>query len=308
MIERIPAGDRAAWLELRAKDVTASAAAALLNVHPFITAYELWALKTGRITEDPEETGPMRRGRLLEPVAVQLLREERPAWDIRHNSGSKQVYLRDSSIRIGATPDIIAMDPERGLGVVQVKTVEPGVFRQKWHDDNGDLQPPLWIVIQAIIEAKLTGSSWAAVAPLVVGFGVEMPIIDIPIHEGVYERIAGEVKAFWQRIADDVEPDPDYTRDDALLSRLGRGTNGEQIDLSGDNMMPALLEERAELKSRIKADTDRVKVIDTEIVAKIGAYESAFVPGWRIARPLISRKAYSVEATQFRQLKISQSK
>lgn len=308
MIERIHAGDRATWLELRGKDVTASAAAALLNVHPFITAYELWALKTGRINEDPEETAPMRRGRLLEPVAVQMLREERPTWDIRHNSGSKQFYLRDPEVRIGATPDIIAMDPERGLGVVQVKTVEPGIFRQKWHDENGDLQPPLWIVIQAIIEAKLTGSSWAAVAPLVVGFGVEMPVIDIPIHDGVYDRIAGEVTAFWQRIADGVEPDPDYSRDDALLNRLGRGTNGEQIDLSADNMLPGLLAERAELKDRIKVDTDRVKEIDADIVMKIGAHESAHVPGWRISRPLVSRKGFEVKPTQFRQLKISQAK
>jgi predicted phage-related endonuclease len=308
MIERIPASDLASWLALRSLDVTASSAAALLNVHPFMSAYELWALKSGRISEDAEMTPAMERGQLLEPVAVTLLRRERPGWDIRHNTLPRQVYYRDASVRLGATPDIIAMDPERGIGVVQVKTVEPSIFRQKWHDENGDLQPPIWIVIQAIIEAKLTGSSWAAVAPLVVGFGVEMPIIDVPIHDGVYERIAGEVKAFWQRIADGIEPDPDYTRDDALLSRLGRGTNGEQIDLSADNMMPGLLEERAELKGRIKVDTDRCKEIEGEIVAKIGPHESAFVPGWKIARPVISRKGYSVEPTQFRQLKISQSK
>jgi predicted phage-related endonuclease len=304
MIERIPAGDRATWLELRGKDVTASAAAALLGVHPFITAYELWALKAGKIAEDPEETAPMRRGRLLEPVAVQMLREERPDWVITHNTGAAQVYLRDPSVRIGATPDVLAVDPDRGPGLVQIKTVEPGVFRAKWFTD-GEVQPPLWIVIQAIIEAKLTGSSWAAVAPLVVGFGVEMPIVEIPIHEGVYDKISAEVVKFWAMIGAGEEPEPDYSRDDALLSRLDRGDNGLEVDLSTDNMLPELLEERAELKARIKADTERTKDIDSEIITKLGPHERAFIPGWRVSRPTIRRAGYTVQPTTYRQLKIS---
>src|SRR5262245_7287249 len=79
-IERIEYGDREAWLKLRGKDVTASVAGALLGVHEFTTPYGLWALKSGKIAEDPEETGPMRRGRLLEPVAIELIQEEHPDW------------------------------------------------------------------------------------------------------------------------------------------------------------------------------------------------------------------------------------
>lgn len=309
MIERIPAGDRATWLELRKQDVTASSAAALLGVHPFISAFELWALKTGRITEDPEESGPLRRGRLLEPVAVQLLREEKRQWDIRHNTGAKQVYFRDPAIRIGATPDVIAMDPDRpGFGVVQVKTVEPGIFRQKWRNEAGEIEPPIWIVIQALIEAKLTGSSWAAVAPLVVGFGVEMPIIDIPIHEGVYERICAEVQAFWQRIADGVEPSPDYGRDGALLARLLIQDNGQEIDLSADNMLPALLDERETLKGQIKAHETRCDTIDAEIRAKVGEAQVGRLPGWKVSLKTQHTQEYTVRARTTRPIRVTRTK
>jgi predicted phage-related endonuclease len=39
------------WLGLRREDVTASQAAALLGAHPYTTAYQMWADKTGRSSE-----------------------------------------------------------------------------------------------------------------------------------------------------------------------------------------------------------------------------------------------------------------
>src|SRR5262249_6073732 len=63
-IERIRISSREQWLKLRQSDVTASVAAALLGIHPYQTVFALWALKTGKISDDVEETPPMRRGKL----------------------------------------------------------------------------------------------------------------------------------------------------------------------------------------------------------------------------------------------------
>jgi hypothetical protein len=46
----------------------------------------LWALKSGRVAAGAEETAAMIRGRLLEPVALDLLREQRPGWEITQPS------------------------------------------------------------------------------------------------------------------------------------------------------------------------------------------------------------------------------
>lgn len=311
MITKTPAGNRNDWLALRHKDVTASAAAALLGAHPFMTAFELWHLKNGTLKEDPEETPAMQRGRLLEPVAVQLLRELQPDWVIEHNSGRRQVYWRDDARRIGCTPDVL-IDADGKMGIVQIKSVEPNVFAQKWLSEGRlhkretwVVEPPTYVLIQAIIEAMLTGAEVAYVAPLVVMHGLEMPLIQVPLHEPIWARLLSEISQFWKMIEDGEEPEPNWRKDAKLLMDLGRTDNGLEIDLTSDNRMPELLQQRFDAKARIKVDEAIVEECDGEIAEKLGEYERAHVPGWRVARPTVKRKGYEVKPTQFRQFKIS---
>lgn len=303
---RLPAGDRATWLALRQQDVTASSAGALLGVHDYLTPYELWALKTGRWQEDPEETAPMQRGRLLEPVAVQLLQEKRPTWRITHNTGGAQVYLRDPDARLGATPDVFAVDPEReGTGVVQVKSVEPGVFRRKWRDpDTGDVAPPLWIAVQAIVEAHLAGASWAAVAALTVGFGADLEIVPVPIHAGVLDAVRAKVADFWAMVDEGREPAPDYARDGELIARLYADEKPDELDLTLDNRMPELVSEHAALKRQIKDATEKVSAIDAEVKQKLGNHAVALIAGGkRITWKTQSRRGYTVAPSSARVLR-----
>jgi len=302
-IERFAIENRDQWLALRSQDVTASIAGALLGVHPYSTAYGLYLLKKGLIAEDPEETGPMRRGRLLEPVAVQMLREDRPDWTIHDYPIG--YYYRDPDSRIGATPDVLATDEHGKLGIVQIKSVEPSIFRRDWKQEDGSIEPPLWIVIQGIIEAYLTGAEWAAVAPMVIGFGVEMPIIPIPIHAGILERMKFEVAAFWQRIKEGKNYDPDYGKDGALIAKLYPQDNGCEIDLSSDNRVVELvdaLEKARKAKKLVKDDEDLIK---SEIADKMG--EASFArlsDGRRISHKTQLRCGYWVNDTSFRVLRV----
>ena len=304
MIERIsinPDTDREHWLALRRQDVTASVAAALLGVHPFKTRYQLWHEKAGKIQEDEAETQAMIRGRVLEAPAIELLRIDRPKWKVwRPNE-----YVRQTRDRMGATPDAYAIDPERpGFGVVQIKSVEKSIFAKNWRDENGEIEPPLWIVIQALQEAWLSGANWACIVAFVIGYGLELHVIDVPIHEGVIERLRDEVRKFWRSVHDDTPPEPDYAADAALIARLYSEDNGREIDLTGDNSLPAILEERAEIKSRMRADKARLAEIDAEIIAKLGEHERGYLPGWAIKRPLVHRRGYYVEPTSYRNLTI----
>ncbi len=170
------------WLAMRRQDVTASVVGALLGVHEYQTRYGLFALKHGDIEEDIETTGPMMRGVLLEPVALKLLQIEKPDWKLEWNGTPGIIsgrYYRDPDRRLGATPDCFATDPDRGRGIVQIKTTIAPTFRKSWfqqdhggEDDDGSppvAAPPLWVATQAILEANLTGVQWANVAVLVVG-------------------------------------------------------------------------------------------------------------------------------------------
>jgi hypothetical protein len=302
-IERIKIESREQWLALRQPDVTASIAGALLGVHPYSTAFGLFLLKSGKIAEDPEETGPMRRGRLLEPVAVQMLREDKPDWTIHDYPIG--YYYRDPASRIGATPDVLATDEHGKMGIVQIKSVEPSVFRRDWRNEDGTIEPPLWIVVQGIIEAHLTGADWAAVAPMVVGFGVEMPIIPIPIHAGILERIKSEVAAFWNRIETNEPYPPDYGRDGALIAKLYPQDNGREIDLSGDNELPEYVDflEAARAKKKL-AELDE-KTAKAAIADKMGeAAIARLADGRRVSNKLQQRAGYEVSATEFRVLRV----
>lgn len=306
MIERItidPETEREQWLALRRQDVTASVAGALLGVHPYKTRYALWMEKAGRIGEDAAETQAMIRGRVLEAPALALLCIDRPHWRI----WQPNEYLRDPRARMGATPDAYAIDPDRdGRGVIQVKSVEKSAFARNWRDDDGEVEPPLWIVVQAIQEAHLACASWACVVAFVIGFGLELHVIDVPIHQGVIDRLRDETAIFWTSVLAGLPPEPDYGADGALIARLYRDDNGREIDLTGDNALPGILEERAELKDRMRADKARLDEIDAEIIAKLGEHERGFLPGWSIKRPLVNRRGFYVDPTTYRKLTIKQ--
>lgn len=304
MIQTIPISDRASWLAMRRQDVTASAAGCLLGVHEYTSAYGLWATKTGRIPDDGDETPAMRRGRLLEPVVAAMLAEDHPEWAVR----SPGVYLRDPEARLGATPDLFVECPNAGAGIVQVKTTADLIFRQKWRDpDTREVELPLWIAVQAILEAHLSGRQWAKVAVMVVGMGLDLHLIDVPIHEGVIARIRGAVADFWKMVGDGRTPDPDYGRDAAVIERLYAADNGETIDLTSDNTLPAIVEERASLSAEKNAAEKRLKEIKAEILAKVGNHAVARISGGKIiTAKTVRRGAYSVEATQYRDVRIKE--
>lgn len=317
-VERHEIASHAEWLELRKRDVTASQAGALLGVHEYATVFGLHALKSGQVVEDVEVTAPMLRGVLLEPVALQLLKIERPDWKIIWNGTPGTIsgeYYRDPEHRLGATPDCFAFDPDRGRGVIQVKTVPDYLFRRKWlQRDEGDeyvsasgVAPPLWIAVQAILEAHLTGVAWAAVAPLVIGHGLELKIIDVPIHTGVINRLREVTAEFWDRIARNEPPPPDFARDGEMISALYGQDNGKEIDLRGDNALPALLEEREQNMADRRIAQKRLDAIKAELIYKLGPNVAGFLPGWEISNKSQHRKAYAVEATDYRVLRVKKT-
>ncbi|ACL61718.1 YqaJ viral recombinase family protein [Methylobacterium nodulans] len=298
-----PAKDRAGWLALRAPDITASVAGAILGVHEYTTRFELHALKAGHLSEDPTETPAMRRGRLLEDDALQILAEDRPHWKV---TPANNVYLRAPDLRIGCTPDAYAVDPERpGRGVIQVKTTSDFVFRHKWRAE-GEIELPLWIAVQAIVEAKLAKAAWAAVALLVVGHGLDLHVVDIPLHAGIWDRLVEEVRGFWRGVEDGVPPPADYTRDGDALAALYPPDDGLPVlDLSGDNRAPALVDERAAAAAAIRDAEKLKKALDAELVEKLAGHTQATLGDGRlIVRKTQHRASYTVQATSFPQITI----
>ena len=271
--ERVAIKDRASWLALRQKDVTASQVGALFGEHEYVTMLDLWQQKAGVTTGTVEDNPAMRRGRLLEPVAFQLLADERPDWSILPMQD--QFYFRDRLARIGATPDGIAVRPDKpSFGIVQVKTTDSLTFRRKWKPDEhgGEINVPTWIGLQALTEMRLTGAAWASVVLLVVGHGLDIHVVDVEEPEGLWALTQGHVRDFWHSIENNRMPDPDFDRDAKRVVEHYSRKSGETVDLSGDNRIIELVDERARLKAVEAAGSAAEKArkpIEAEIVAKM---------------------------------------
>jgi hypothetical protein len=291
------------WHALRAKVVGASEAGALVGEHEYLTYWGLWARKSGKLPAI-DDNEAMQRGRYLEPVAAQWIRDRNPTWDVV----APRAHWADHEFGIGCTPDLLVDDPERGAGVIQIKSVAPSVFRTSWRGESDVIRPPLWIAIQALVEAYLTGAKWAAVAPLVVDFGIECPVIDIPLHPGIVEHLKTEALGFWQKVLSGEEPSPDYRRDHELIRAALRKEDGSEIDLSQDNELPQLLDDREAAKRIIKDTTTHLDEIDGRLLHKLGAAAIGRFKGGYISAKTINKAAYAVKATSYRQLRVVRDK
>lgn len=296
------------WLALRGRDVTASVVGALFDASPFLSRRALWEAKANNRERLVAETPAMQRGRLLEPVAVQLIAEQHPDWRLHHNAAD-DTYYRDPDIRLGGTPDLLVEAPERGKGIIQIKSVERSIFKSNWVDSEGEIDAPLWIAIQATVEAYLTGASWAAVAALTVGHGIDLQLIEVPLRDGLIEAIKARVVEFWDQVASNTPPDWDYAQDQALIARhFGDGDPEHEIDLTGDNRMPILVAERIALQAERKAAEERITEIDAEVQARLGTAQVAHIgQGLRITWEPSHRAGFSVPPKTYRTLRYPRS-
>jgi len=304
MIQETPIRGRAQWLQLREKDVTASIVGGLLGVHPYATPYSIWALKTGRDPQDPEENEAMRRGRLLEPVAVQMLKEDYPELSFRLPG----VYLRDPDVRIGATPDLYCQCPERGFGIVQIKTTFDLMLRDEWTDpDTGEIVPPAWIIAQTITEATLSGAQWAAVAVLVLGYAgsLKLHMVEIPIRPQIYTRIRDAVVAFWKMVESGEEPEADPERDGPTLDRVYREAVDIEKDLSEDPDVIPICQSYLAAGAREKLAAEDKKVAANKLKMKMGNAANALLPNGSILTWATVRKAGGyVAPSSYRQIRV----
>lgn len=304
-IERIPITSREQWLkELRPRDVTASVIAALFGAHPYTSALKLYLAHRGIEFTDAGDDRVLRRGRLMEPAVALAVAELRPDWRIEKCN----FYCRDTELRLGATPDFLIHGDPRGLGVLQTKTAAPHIFERDWQ--NG-ATVPFWVQLQALTEAMLVGAAFAAVGVLQVhAFDLVCSINEVPRHPGAEKRITDAVTQFWLDVEQGNEPDPDYGKDAELLKVIApHEVAGKNVDLSGDNELPTLLDQHEQIAAALKGYQERKDEIETAIKFRMRDAERVTgVPDWSISWKSVLRKEYTVPAKEVRTLRINRRK
>lgn len=296
-VEEIPITSRDQWLAERHQDITASVAGALFDIHPYVSKLEVYQEKTTPLRLDGEQSDAMLRGIMLEPVAKAMLEREHPDWQVLN----PETYYRDIARRVGATPDLICSDPTRkGWGVVQVKNVEPGIFKRTWHNEAGELEPPLWIAIQALVEKELVGAAWAAIAVLVVGYGIKLHLVPVNDNRAIIEQFYIHARELWQRIDNRIPPDPTSPEDAAVLQAMYAAPKGSAIDLRSNNQLTELVDIDARLRGEIKEAETRRKIIKAQFLAALNNHEVGMLADGRmLVGKRVERAGYTVGPTSF---------
>lgn len=135
------------WLSERRRGLGGTDAAAILGVHPWKTAFEVWAEKTGRMP-DVEQSKAMKWGNLLEdPIAEEYMRQTgRKLWK------PDRLMAHPTHACIIGTPDRLVIGEERG---VDVKT--SGAYQMKhWGTEETD-EIPRHYIVQAAHYMAITG-------------------------------------------------------------------------------------------------------------------------------------------------------
>jgi predicted phage-related endonuclease len=259
--------------DFRARHVGASEVAALFQCSPYLTEFELWHRRAGNISTP-------------DFLADGMANNERIEWGIR----LEQAILAGAADRygysveeppahlsngkgLGGHPDAFALD-DRGPGILEIKTVD-WIVRKGWGSE-----PPAHYLLQAQVYAGLAGRAWCDIVVLVGGN--ELRRYQYEFRPALFAKIEAAVVAFWQSIAANDPPRPDFARDGATLAEVLGEPTDEVIDLRRDNEADHLACEFLAAKADVKAAETRAEEAKTALLLKIGDAGRALLPSHRI--------------------------
>lgn len=299
---------RDAWLAARQGDVTASTVAALLNIHPYLTRFDLYMQKAGRLDRPQKETDAMYRGTVLEPVVARMVRDRHPEWKVEYQHQEAPVYYRAPALRIGATPDAFCRRTgEQFLTNLQLKTASEEAFEAFWLDpDTKEVIPPLHVALQALVESMLTQCPASMVAVMVLTRRGHLKLYEaeIPQSMRLWQRVLVEVQQFWDDIAAGREPDPDFSRDGDVIENVYRRSMLERRDMVEHSGLDDEIRRFHAAREAIAVQKKIIDDLSPRIRYALGNAEGLFTENFTVDAPTVGRAGYQVQPTTYRALKV----
>jgi len=213
MIESIFPKSKAAWLELRASNVSSTEVSALFGCNPYITKFQLWHQKKNMAVDELEPNERMKWGTRLQNSIAYGIAEDKE-WTCQ----PKNEYIFDKVLNYGASFDFEVSNPEERC-LLEIKNVDYLAFKNGWllHED-GELEAPAHIELQVQHQLLVSGLQTAYIGALVGGNDVKL--IKREADKNVHQAIKNAVAAFWKSIADNKPPEPDFGQDAEFISKL----------------------------------------------------------------------------------------
>lgn len=265
---------RAEWEQLRASGLGGSDVAAACGLSPYVTPYQLWLEKTGRVEPHHDEAAVerMRWGTLLEPLLLGEFDARHPELVVKRSAGT---YADDTNPWMRANVDGIAYHVDGGMaGIVECKT---GNHRQVKHWD--DEQVPTHYVAQSQWYAYLLGAPRIYVVALLDTSSYVERVLDR--DDDLIGDLVVLATEFWRCVENDTPPPVDGS--DATRDALARwvAEPGSVVEL--DRVWRKKIDHRRQIDTEITALNTVRDEIDNELRAAMGAAEEACIDGETVA-------------------------
>ena len=188
---------RELWLQERKTGIGGSDASVVLGVNPYKSVRELWLEKTGLTDGSAKETGPILRGRVLEPVAADLY-AQKTGRKIR-----RQPMRRHSQYRFmigNVDRQILAVNGVASTGILEVKC--PGlrsIAKVKAHG------LPDYMTVQLMHYMAVYQYSWGSFC-LFNAENWELIWFDLEADPSLIATLIEREQEFWSYVVNEIEP------------------------------------------------------------------------------------------------------
>lgn len=274
------------WLSLRREDITSTEAAALFNMSPYMTHYELFLVKQGLMPNTFEDNDRIQAGRHLEPAIASLVAERYGVIVEPFKVYARNDVRAGSSFDyriVGATDGPVeddrlrSMYQQHGTAILELKNVDSLAFKRTWDAD----ETPGHIEVQLQHQLALSGYAWGAIVALVGGHTTQPYIRER--RQDVGDAIMAAVADFWRSVETKTAPPIMYPDDADVVIAMHQFSDGSVHDARDDDAMAELLAEYDALGATVKAAETRRSVIKATVLDQVGDAGKILWPGGTVS-------------------------
>ncbi|HDR9149377.1 endonuclease [Burkholderia vietnamiensis] len=233
------------WLSVRKNGIGGSDAAAAVGLNPYMSALELWLIKTGRDTNLPkpdadDTTEPVYWGTLLEPIVATSYTKQTGNRVRRVNAVLQHPTL--SWMLANIDREVVG---NREVQLLECKTA--GEFGARlWRDG-----VPEYVQLQVQHQLAVTGKQAADVAVLLCGQKLE--VHRVVRDDALIARLIELEAAFWRYVETDTPPPADGSESADLALRCLYPGAGGTVDFTGDRNLSAAFADLVAVRAEINA-------------------------------------------------------
>lgn len=294
ILEDVHAENNATWKEMKRKTLGSSEIATVLGLNRFDTPLKLWARKTGRLDEEPENPH-MKVGKYMEPLIAEFF-GEREGVEVEQNT---QLYQHDKYPFAVATPDYYVKKEGKRVGIVECKHTKARniVF---WLDGNIPNYAHCQLLWQ--LEVCTFGEGWIAG---MCGADPESFFSPHVEYSGdIASQMLDKAAEFMDFVERDIPPGNPKADDVKVLERIFEPSADQMIELSDAYL--SVLSEYKGIEQAMKQKQGEVnglgkalKELRAQVLLAMGHASIAKAGPYTFTRKVTHRKGYWAKETQY---------